>query len=134
MGFFETYRKEIAVVLIVATLIGVLITVGNVITGNAIREQQFQEEYAVWLSENCECTAREALKCKEGYELYEERRLCGKEVTVCPDKTIFNFGKSCEIKTEITSVLLGCSEYVCGGDVIALNNETNKWEPVIKTD
>ena len=131
MGFFKTYRKELVASLILITLVGVMVTVGNVITGNAVKEQQFQESYANWLAENCECTAREVLKCKPGYELNEERRLCGKEITVCSGDTVFDAGDSCETKMEYTNALWGCSTYTCDGTVVALDTETNKWGPVI---
>jgi hypothetical protein len=116
MGFFETYKKEIAAVLILVTLIGVLITVDKVITANAVKEQKAQENYSDWLADNCECTARERLKCGPGFELVDGERLCVKDA---------------EGKKVYTNVILGCSEYTCEDFVVTWNVDTNKWGPVI---
>ena len=65
MGFFKNYRRKIVILLITLALFGITITLGKIITTNAIKENEMQREYLVWLSDNCNCINEENLTCLE---------------------------------------------------------------------
>ena len=78
---------------------------------NSAKEKiQEQENYTDWLVDNCECLANEKLACPEGFVLNETARLCRTE------------GK-------YTHVLLKCSQYDCGGEIVKWNFKDDIWEP-----
>ena len=101
-------RNTILIFGIIVVLLGVVIIVNKVMTTNAIKEQQ---NYEVWLRENCNCTKRERPKCfLEGFEYNKLRKLC-----VNSDKK------------SVTYPSLSCSEYNCSNEIIIWNNETEIW-------
>ena len=70
-----------------------------------------------WLVDNCECIERENLKCDEGFELFEEERLCKRTIIKCPSEIVLDIEGICKSEKQYTNVLLGCSKYNCTGEI-----------------
>jgi hypothetical protein len=86
-----------------------LMTIGNKMKADAIKEKQDAENYNEWLAENCNCLVKEKITCPTGFEIL--------------DKLCYNSAKGI-----YTSRVIKCSEYNCSGEIKIWNNETGKWE------
>jgi hypothetical protein len=86
-----------------------LMVIGNKMKADIVKEKQSQENYSVWLSENCNCVARNLFSCPTGFTM--------------KNQTCVN-----EAKKSYTNKLAGCSEYNCSGEIKLWNRETEKWE------
>jgi len=85
-------------------------------TANAIQNDfsdlQEQEDYRVWLYENCACLERKLYSCWDGFELNKDG-----------DRCVSLDGKS------YTRRLISCSKYDChNGDIRSYDFEKNQWD------
>lgn len=97
------------IILTVVTLLLLLIifSIKSYITSKAIQEQKEQEEYSIWLAENCKCLERNHIVCVDDFE--------------------YN-GEYCVKDKYISRVHKKCSKYDCNGEIQILNLETLKWQ------
>ncbi len=105
--------KTIIIIGIFVLAFAAVFSVEKIMTANVIKQQEEQEDYQEWLTDNCNCTEWERIKCKKGFEYNEDRGYCisGKK---------------------LTNPLLACSKYNCNEEIVAWNNKTKLWSPVLE--
>ena len=104
---------KISLALGITLVVGLLLmTIGNKIKSDIIKENQEAQEYQEWLVENCDCLKRERITCPTGFEMLNQ---------TCRNEDAGTY----------TNKLLICSEYNCSGEIKLWNNETEKWEDKI---
>jgi len=104
----------IVAVFLIISLSVVSFIISKNISANLVKEKQETEQYQNWLSENCECLARERYYCLgDGFELVNNEYCYNKE------------------KGLVSGKVLGCSLYSCNGQNVTWNNQNEKWEPKI---
>jgi len=100
----------IAIPIIILLIFLPALLIIHFIENSTNKKIQEQEDYTDWLVDNCKCLANEKMACPEGFVLNETARLCRTE------------GK-------YTHVLLKCSKYDCGGEIVNWNFDEEEWEP-----
>jgi uncharacterized membrane protein len=100
-------KRIIILTAITILLLVAIFSIKSYFTGKAIKEQKEQEEYSIWLAENCECLERNYFICEEGFK-YD--------------------GKFCVKENYFTYASKKCSKYDCNGEINLLNMETLKWQ------
>lgn len=104
---FKTTLVLIFVLVVLGVSFFLFTSVGDSISSRIIEnKEKEQENYNIWLSENCKCLEHERLKCREGYELGEDGMCVNSE-----EKTF-------------TNPLEACSRYECSDGIVFWNNET----------
>jgi hypothetical protein len=103
-------KKRTKQIFIAGVFLILIIAIGfyvkSAMNANAIQ----QKNYEGWLKDNCNCTLKEKVICREGYELV---------------------GSICKGFGAYTNPLLTCSQYNCTGEIVNWDNDKEKWNPVI---
>lgn len=108
----ETKKNKDLKKILIISVITILLVIGifsvhYYLNSKAEKEQREQEEYSVWLAENCNCLERNYFFCEDGFE-YD--------------------GTYCVKDNSFTLVRKKCSKYDCDGEINILNLETLKWQ------
>ena len=110
-------KKKMIMLIILAGVILELLLVGLIkLTSNKPSNNQGSGKTTglalddFYSSDSCRCLERDNLRCvNSSWQLDVKNRICTE-------------GKL------VTSVILGCSKYECGGTTYDFNNNTNSWE------
>ncbi len=105
-------KNLILTIIILLIIVALTFFIVKNITGNVVEDESKKE---IWLENNCECVERENVKCSEGYELIDGKRLCGKVTEKCSKGELNKL--ICEPFVQYSPVLLSCSEYDCDGKI-----------------
>ncbi|MEK6817279.1 MAG: hypothetical protein AABX80_00605 [Nanoarchaeota archaeon] len=105
-------KKILIIILVLALLLVSAFFIVKNFTGNVVKDESKKE---LWLENNCECVKREIIKCPEGYELMDEKRLCEKVTEKCSKGELNKI--FCEPFVQYSPVLLSCSEYNCDEEI-----------------